>query len=83
MKLIIDIPDEFSESVNQYGVIDTFDNSLIEFAIKNGTPLKEWLKTFNTDSAPQCFNAVQELKKKVGFNEINKGENDYGCKRSI
>lgn len=39
MKLIIDIPDGFYESVNQYGVIDTFDKSLIEFAIKNGTPL--------------------------------------------
>ena len=28
---------------------------------------EEWLSSFNTNSAPQCFNAVQELKKKVGF----------------
>lgn len=24
-----------------------------------------WLSSFNTDSAPQCFNAVQELKKQI------------------
>ncbi len=24
-----------------------------------------WLSSFNTESAPQCFNAVQELKKKL------------------
>lgn len=29
--------------------------------------IEEWLLSFNTNSAPQCFNAVQELKKKVGF----------------
>lgn len=68
MKLIIDIPDE------EYRWIKKSDNTIFAdisekecmlHAIKNGTPLKEWLKTFNTDSAPQCFNAVQELKKKV------------------
>ena len=63
MKLIVDIPDGFYESVNQYGVIDTYDKTLIEYAIKKGTPLKEWLKTFNTDSAPICFNKIQELKR--------------------
>lgn len=26
---------------------------------------EEWLASFNTESAPQCFNAVQELKKKL------------------
>lgn len=24
-----------------------------------------WLSSFNTESAPQCFNAVQELKKQI------------------
>lgn len=27
--------------------------------------IREWLKSFNTDSAPQCLNAVQELKKRL------------------
>lgn len=27
--------------------------------------IEEWLSSFNTNSAPQCFNAVQELKKKI------------------
>lgn len=26
---------------------------------------EEWLSSFNTESAPQCFNAVQELKKQI------------------
>jgi len=29
------------------------------------TSFEEWLSSFNTESAPQCFNAVQELKKKL------------------
>jgi len=33
------------------------------FAIKNGRPLKEWLSSFNTDSAPICFNKIQDLKR--------------------
>lgn len=65
MKLIIDIPDKTYESISRCSVIDI----PLGFAIKHGTPLKEWLSSFNTDSATQCFNAVQELKKKVGFNE--------------
>lgn len=28
---------------------------------------REWLLTFNTDSATSCFTAVQELKKKIDF----------------
>ena len=27
--------------------------------------LQEWLSTFNTDSATECFTAVQELKKEI------------------
>ena len=26
---------------------------------------EEWLSSFNTESAPQCFNAVQQLKEKL------------------
>lgn len=28
-------------------------------------PYKDWLSTFNTESATACFTAVQELKKRV------------------
>lgn len=35
-------------------------------ALPSVTPsFKEWLSTFNTDSATQCFTAVQELKKRL------------------
>lgn len=30
-----------------------------------GFDLKEWLSSFNTDSATECFTAVQELKKQI------------------
>lgn len=59
MKLIVDIPDKTYESISRCGVIDI----PLGFAIKNGTPLKEWLSSFNTDSAPICFNKIQELKR--------------------
>ena len=65
MKIVIDIPDKTYESISRCSVIDI----PLGFAIKNGTPLKEWLSSFNTDSATECFTAIQELKKKVGFNE--------------
>ena len=35
-------------------------------ALPSVTPsFKEWLSTFNTDSATECFTAVQELKKRL------------------
>ena len=40
-------------------------------AIKNGKTLISWLSTFNTESATECFTAVQRLKESV----IN-GKND-------
>lgn len=33
---------------------------------ENTTKFAEWLSTFNTESATECFTAVQELKKKNG-----------------
>lgn len=30
--------------------------------------IKEWLSSFNTDSATECFTAVQELRKKIKTN---------------
>ena len=59
MKLIIDMDDEDYKAIAKgylpYGAIAD--------AIRNGTPLKEWLSSFNTDSAPICINKIQELKR--------------------
>lgn len=33
--------------------------------IKEQTDIKEWLESFDTESATKCFTAVQELKKRV------------------
>lgn len=62
MKLIVDISDEMYQTVKN----DNWcGNHIIGETIRKGTPLKEWLESFNTDSAPQCFNKIQELKKEV------------------
>lgn len=66
MKLIIDIDDEDYKRIQD--IPDVFNSltSRTYSAIKNGTPLKEWLKSFNTESASVCFNKIQELKGIVG-----------------
>lgn len=69
MKLIVNIQDE------EYRCIKKSDNSIFAdiaekecmlHVIKNGIPLKEWLASFNTESATACFTAIQELKKQIG-----------------
>lgn len=71
MKLIIDIPDETYYKL----YIDYILNppirsgdtlfSIVHKSIASGTPLKKWLESFDTDSAPQCFNIIQDLKREV------------------
>ncbi len=60
MKLIIDIHEKDYQSIKNghipFSVLD---------AIMKGTPLKEWLSSFNTDSATECFTAVQRLKESL------------------
>lgn len=72
MKLIVDIPEELYDeyvSVNLgRGNGKNIVYNLLD-AIKKGTSLKEWLKTFNTDSAPICFNKIQELKRECEMDE--------------
>lgn len=46
--------------------IETLD--MLTEAFKECTPLKEWLSTFNTDSATACYTAVQRLKESVNEN---------------
>lgn len=40
-------------------VNDWFSNT------KDYINVKEWLKTFNTESATECFTAVQQLKERM------------------
>lgn len=65
MEIIVKISDEDYKRIQD--IPDAFNSltSRVYSAIRKGTPLAEWLSSFNTDSAPQCFNAVQELKKKI------------------
>lgn len=43
--------------------VETLD--MLTEVFKGCTPLKEWLSSFNTESATECFTAVQRLKKRV------------------
>ena len=63
MKLIIDIQKEMIISIAEGCFGAKYNMYDIVSCVMNGTPLKEWLSSFNTDSAPQCFNKIQELKR--------------------
>lgn len=71
MKLIIDIPDEtYYALCVDYIIAPSIRSgktlfSILQKGIATGTQLKGWLSSFNTDSAPQCFNKIQELKREV------------------
>lgn len=61
MKVIVEIPEEEYELCKkQY---DTECLDVLMITVKYGTPLVEWLSSFNTDSASVCFNKIQELKR--------------------
>lgn len=38
---------------------------ILLLGVNSDAQIKSWLSSFNTESAPQCFNAVQELKKQM------------------
>ena len=64
MKLVIDIHEKDYHSVMYsnhvpYGVV---------YAIKNCTPLTEWLNSFDTSSPTKCFEAVNILKQRLEEN---------------
>lgn len=65
MKVIIDIPNDTQENMKK-GFVSFYekDRALLR-AIQEGKPVKDWLSSFNTDSITECFEAIQELKKKV------------------
>ena len=60
MQIFIDIHEKDYQSMKNghipFSVLDV---------IMKGTPLKEWLLSFNTDSATECFTAVQSLKESL------------------
>ena len=62
MELVIKIPKEYYNAIK---AIPDYQCSFDMLIIKNGTPLKEWMSTFNTDSATECFTAVQRLKESL------------------
>ena len=80
MKIVIKIPDKIYKFVQNTSFVENestlfkqtsnerqktlFLFDILE-VIRNGTPLKEWLSTFNTDSATECFTAVQRLKESL------------------
>ena len=62
MEIVIKIP-ENEYNIAKYGQYGKINVDIVRKALANGTPLAEWLSSFNTDSAPQCFNKIQELKR--------------------
>ena len=52
------------------GELNKREKDRILNALDSDAQIKSWLSSFNTDSATECFTAVQELKKKMeGKNE--------------
>lgn len=67
MKVIIDLPEEiYTDIKNGYSSLHERDFKVIR-AVAEGEPLKDWLLSFDTRSATECYTAVQELKKRVGI----------------
>jgi hypothetical protein len=66
VKLIVDISDETYKEAMDRTEFDTLTLGikLIE-VVQNSTPIKDWLSTFNTYSATECFTAVQQLKETI------------------
>ena len=64
MKIMIDISKHIYEHAKEKSE-DGNDEWDTMRAVANGTSLKDWLSTFNTDSATECFTAVQRLKEKI------------------
>jgi len=62
IELVIKIPED-EYNIAKYGQYGNINVDVVRKAIADGRPLKEWLSSFNTDSAPICFNKIQELKR--------------------
>ena len=60
-----DFEDIFKNS-NELEIVDPKEGKRV-FILKNkiDKDIKDWLNSFNTDSATECFTAVQQLKEKM------------------
>lgn len=65
IEIVIKIPED-EYNIAKYGQYGNINVDIVRKALANGTPLKEWLESFNTESASVCFNKIQELKGIVG-----------------
>lgn len=72
MKIVIDIDEDVYEEIKKdvESKVNTFEHiPFLHEVIAVGTPISEWLSSFNTESAPKCFEAVQKLKMEVNADE--------------
>ena len=67
MKLVIEIDNEHYERIMRLeDGVTVYPTTLALYeAVKNGTPLTEWLNSFDTNSATECFTAVNLLKQRL------------------
>lgn len=69
MEIVIKISEDVYTRLFDKGIQDNEiaidDICEIARALRLGKPLKEWLSSFNTDSATECFTAVQRLKESL------------------
>lgn len=67
MKLVIEIDKEHYERIMRFEEgVTVYPTTLVLYeAVKNGTPLTEWLNSFDTSSATKCFEAVNVLKQRL------------------
>ena len=74
MQIVIEIDKEHHERIMRFeDGVTVYPTTLALYeAVKNGTPLTEWLESFDTSSATECFTAVNLLKQRL------EGENDAG-----
>lgn len=64
IEILIKIPEGLKDVFENRNVT-ALDVEEMRMAIKNGTPLTEWLNSFDTNSATKCFEAVNILKQRL------------------
>lgn len=62
---------KITDEVHEEAVIAVNDalNNLVTFLKSGNIEIKAWLTSFNTDSATECFTAIQKLKEGVMIND--------------
>lgn len=74
MEIVIELAEKYytdikeSEHCGNYSVLYALD------AIRNSTPLSDWLNSFDTNSATKCFEAVNNLKMKTAQEEMHEAD---------